>query len=205
MYRMTAVFIVAFFAMQFVASAQQYNPPQHADSSYCFGVNWWYPTPVNDSPLGFNNLQVGGYANYLNSLHTSITYNDSTIGYWASGERLLYTPQLRPNSNDTLTHYYFLSMDTTRGEHIDSLNGLNYWQVPSSTDTTNILLMSQNEMGGEWKWLPDSLRLAVRLQISRIAPPDSDSTIIASITVQFDTTWNIPVYDTNWTSDTLIL
>ena len=36
MYRMTAVFIVAFFAMQFVASAQQYNPPQHADSSIIY-------------------------------------------------------------------------------------------------------------------------------------------------------------------------
>ncbi len=186
--------LVAVCSPFYMAHAQWYTPLQRVDTNYTYGINWFGNTGngVYDS-LGFNNFNSADALSTLSNVRGTFSYDDyNVIGPYSGSQRILYTPRVKPSTNDTLNHYYFLSVDTTRGEDTISLfvggNEITYWRVPSSASDSNILLMSQNELGGEWKDFPDSLLLAVRLQVTSLAPDSAHlDSIVASIKVQFDT------------------
>ena len=87
-------------------------------------------------------------------------------------------------------------MDSTIGKPFSTnlLSPWSSWEVDSSSDSShsNNVVMSQNEMGGEWNYTfaGEPALLAVRMQVLDTMKSGDHDTIVASVIVQFDTTYD---------------
>ena len=82
-------------------------------------------------------------------------------------------------------------MDSLLGTKTLNPQGKFCWEVDSSSNHGDSIVMDTNELAGEWKYPDTAMMLAVRLQTPFLPQTTSDTgKIVTSIIVKFDTSSN---------------